>query len=131
MEYQRKKGNRYILPNDIYQKTIWTIRGYYRRQEEMDNIIHESPAPSDGMPRGTAISDIVANKAERREKYLDQNRAIDLALKNVPEEYRQAVWMNTVYREPFIRFCEYSDRSTCGRWKSKFVCEVAERLKII
>lgn len=126
-DYQRKKGNSYRLPKDVYRSTLWTIRGYHRMKDEATAILLESPAPPDGQPRGTATGDEVFSKAARREALLLKVKAIDEALEIVPPEYRRGVWNSVQY---FDAFPIDADRSTYGRWKSRFVYEAANKLKI-
>ena len=125
-EYNRKKG-KYTLPRAVYLATLWQIRDYYRMKEESGAILDESPAPPDGMPKGTTIGDMVFSKAVRRENYISKTRAIEEAFGVIPKEYRRGVWCNIVHREPFPLD---ADRTTYGRWKSRFVYEVAVKLEI-
>ena len=76
-DYQRQKGNRYILPRTLYHQTVWQIRDYYRLKEQADAILEESPPPPDGQPHGTSIGDQVAVKAIRRETMLSTVRVIE------------------------------------------------------
>lgn len=127
-DYQRTKGNKYILPRDVYRSTLWTIRGYQRMKDEADAILFESPAPPDGQPRGTATGDEVASKAIRREQYVRKVKAIDEALEVLPREYRRGVWNSVQY---FDSYPLDADRSTYARWKARFVWEVANKLGIM
>lgn len=128
-DYQRNKNNKYILPTSVYHQTLWVIRDYYRMKEEAEAILHESPGPSDGMPRSTNnISDPNASKAIRRERLIDKVTAIDKALTCLPPEYRQGVWQNIMYYAPMPMD---AGRATYGRWKSRFVWEVANTLKLV
>lgn len=127
-DYQRTRGNKYILPTAVYHQTIWIIRDYYRMQEELDDILLESPAPPDGMPSGgVKISDAVV-KAERREYMLKKVSAIETALKHIPKEYRTGVWENIYKRRAFPNDAA---RATYARWKSLMIYEVATSLKLI
>ena len=127
-DYQRKKNNKYILPYAVYMQTVWIIRDYPRMKEEAQAILEESPPPPDGQPRGTGKGDDVFSKAARREDLLRKTKAIEYALGTVPKEYRFGVWLNVIERRAFPRD---AGRSTYGKWKSRFVFEVAVRLGII
>ena len=127
-DYQRLKNNKYILPRAVYHKTLWQIRDYYRLKEEAEGIIHESPSASDGMPKGTSTSDPVYSKAARREKALHIIRVIDEEKEKIPEEYRRGVWDSIQYGS---RYPDDAHRVTYSKWKSRFVCRVAERLNYI
>lgn len=115
-------NNPYVLPEDVYRQTLWFIRGYYRRQEEANSILEESPAPSDGLPHGSGTSDPVSNKADRRAALTRSNDIIDREREEIPVEYREAVWQNIHFRTPYPVF---ADRHTYGRYKSKLIYLVA------
>ena len=42
-EYQTRKEK--VLPKDIYMVTLHMIRGYYRRKENLEDMIDEGPDP--------------------------------------------------------------------------------------
>lgn len=126
-DYQRVKG-KYILPRTVYNQTIWIIRDYERMCDELNDILLSSPAPPDGMPRGSGNSNEVAAKVEKREKLLGTTLVIESCLKRIPGEYREGVWRNIQCKSPFPLD---ANRSTYVRHKSKFICEVAKKLKII
>lgn len=127
-DYQRKRNNKYILPYAAYHQTVWQIRDYYRLKEEAQAILDESPPPPDGQPKAQNLGDETAQKAARREAYLLKARQIEEALLVVPKEYRRGVWSNVTRFDPYPMD---ADRSTYGRWKSRFVYEVAVRMGII
>lgn len=126
-DYNRRKG-KYILPRAVYLATIWQIRDYYRMKEEASAILDESPPPPDGMPKGTAIGDVVFSKAVRRAEYINKTRAIEETLLIVPKEYRRGVWCNIMRGDPYPMD---ADRSTYTRWKSRYIYECAHRLGIM
>ena len=41
-DYQRQRNNKYLLPNTVYHKTIWTIRDYYRVKESLNSLADTS-----------------------------------------------------------------------------------------
>lgn len=127
-DYQRKVGNKYILPNAVYHQTLWMIRDYYRLKEEANAILVESPPPPDGLPHGSSSGDEVAAKAERREELIAKIRQIDDALELIPIDYRNGVWCNAM---GWDRFPDDADRSTYGRYKSKFIYFVAKNAGLI
>ena len=60
---------KYKLPADLKMRCISLVRGYERMLAEYlaerENIIYESPAPSDGQPRGNQTGDVCFNKTKR------------------------------------------------------------------
>ena len=127
-DYQRRK-DKYILPPAVYHQTLWQIRDYHRLNEEYASVAEESPGPSDGMPRGKGgTSDPTFQKAVKLERIGRIISAIDTAKSMIPPEYREGVWRSVMYREPYPFD---ADRATYGRWKSRFVYAVAEKLNFI
>lgn len=125
-DYQRKTGNKYILPKNLYKQTISQLRDYPRLREMADDILHESAPPSDGQPRGNVcLSDVVAEKAIKRERLMETISIIEEEKEAIEGQYRTGVWNNILYETPLPND---ADRSTYGRHKSKFVYEVARRL---
>lgn len=127
-DYQRQKNNKYILPRALYHQTLWQIRDYYRLQEKAKNILYESPAPPDGMPKGGDIGDEVSTKSIRRELVTDTIRVIEECLKQIPEEYRAGIWNNIQFDAAFP---SDAHRSTYGRYKSMYVYTVAHDLFLL
>lgn len=126
-DYNRKKG-KYILPYSVYHQTLWIIRDYDRMREELHDIATSSPAPPDGLPKGSNISDEVFKKVKKREALYEKVSAIESELKLIPAEYREAVWKNIQTRKPFPLD---AGRATYSRYKSRYIYKVAEKLKII
>lgn len=124
--YQR--GGKYILPGNVYVMTIYMIRDYQRMKDEADAILHRSPAPPDGMPKGTAQVNGVERAAERRETYLRTIRIIDDAMNLIPEEYRKGIWENIQKAKPFPKDAA---RSTYGMWKSRAINHVAKEINFL
>lgn len=126
-DYQRIKNNKYILPRAVYNQTLWRIRDYYRLKEMADDLISNSKS-LDGMPKGYGISDQTSQAAEKRERYLSDVKVIEDVLKSIPDEYQKGVWNGIMFGEPYP---VDADRSTYGRYKSKFIFKVATRFGLI
>lgn len=127
-DYQRKKHTKYIIDRVVYQKTIWVIRDYYRLKDICDSLIEESPEPNFNKVQSTnKITNQTENIVMKRDKYITQVKVIENALLSIPEEYRKGIWNNIMYNAAYPI---YADRSTYGRWKSKFIYQVAKYLEI-
>ena len=126
-DYHPKKG-KYILPTSVYHQTIWIIRDYDRIVSELSDMMLASPAPPDGQPKGSSISDEVFAKTKRRDEYTAKKLAIEHGLEKVPEEYRRGVWDNIQMRKAFPHD---AGRSTYSKWKSRFIYEVAVKMNFI
>lgn len=127
-DYQRMKNNKYLLPGAVYHTALWIIRDYDRMVAEANDILLESPSPSDGMPRGGRLVDEVQAKADKRAGYLRKTTAIEQAMKRIPDEYQRGVWENITKRKAFPKD---ASRSTYSRNKSKLVYHVAKNLELI
>lgn len=126
--YQRRKNNKYILPTAVYNQTIWCIRDFYRMQEEMDDILVETPAKEEGMPSSGALGNEVESKVFKRMPLFEKVRNIEEALKEIPEEYQKGVWDNVQHGTAYPLD---AGRATYSRYKSKFIHSVAVRMGFI
>ena len=127
--YQRQKNNKYILPTAVYNHTIWQIRDYKRLKEALTLIPQKSPAPPDGMPKAQGYTgDPTYEKVLKMEDIRRVTDAIEEELLLIPPEYRKGVWESIQERK---KFPDDADRSTYGRYKSRYVYGVAIRLNYI
>ena len=125
-DYQRKK-TKYILPNAVYNKTIWTIRDYHRVKDEVETMIAVGGGNNDGPPSG-APGDPTFRLAVKYADYVDIVNAIETAKENIPQEYSEGIWNNIQYG---VRYPRDAERSTYGHIKSRFVYEVAINLHFV
>ena len=128
-DYRRKKQTKYILPSAVYHKTLWTIRDYYRLKESAADCLTTPAIKYDSEKvQKSNTNDQVFETVLKREKYVEITLAIDKALNEIPPEYRKGVWENIQKRKAYPLD---ADRTTYGRYKSKFIYRVAEKLKYI
>lgn len=129
-DYQRQRNNKYLLPNTVYHKTIWTIRDYYRVKESLNSLADTSAgiAYDRDKVQTSDNPDTVFNAALRYGDAKHIIESIDTARANMPKEYQQGVWNNILFH---TRFPIDADRSTYGRVKSKFIFDVAECMGFI
>lgn len=129
-DYQRKINNRYKLPKAIYHQTLWIIRDYERIKKELENSLTCSNSDSDinFFIKTNYVGNPVLNKVIKRDRYINYVTIIEKSLDIIPSEYQKGVWDNiTKYKAYPLD----ADRSTYGRYKSKFIYEVAERFDLI
>lgn len=129
-DYQRKINNRYKLPKAIYHQTLWIIRDYERIKRELENSLTCSNSSSDinFFIKTNYVGNPVLNKVIKRDRYINYVTIIEKSLDIIPSEYQKGVWDNiTKYKAYPLD----ADRSTYGRYKSKFIHEVAERFDLI
>lgn len=127
-DYQRTKFTKYKLGRELYNKTLWRIRDYNRLKDVANSLIDASPDPRQPQSKTNKITDTVSDIVAKREKYIKEIDVIDKCLELIPQEYRKGIWNNIMYNEPYPI---YADRSTYGRWKSKFIYDVAQKLEIV
>ena len=103
-DYQRQKNNKYILPSALYHQIIWQIRDYYRLKEEYESIpaMGRSVTDYDGMPHGSPSFDAMDKKIIRMDKLKQVIDIVETEKESIPEEYRQAVWNNILYRTAYV-----------------------------
>ena len=129
-DYQRKINNRYKLPRAIYHQTLWIIRDYERVKRQLENTLNCSNSNKDinSFIQTNRTSNPVLNEVIKRDKYFNYVKIIEKSLNVIPTEYQEGVWDNiTKYKAYPLN----ADRSTYGRYKSKFIHEVAERFDLI
>ena len=100
-----------------------------RAQEEAEAAI-TATGQSDGMPRGTDVSDPTAKKAINLERDLAIINLIETEKSLMPEPYQTAVWNNIQHGMPYPLDAG-ATRVTFSRWKSRYVFKIAEGLKKI
>lgn len=129
-DYQRKINNRYKLPKAIYHQTLWIIRDYERVKRQLENALNCSNSNKDinSFIQTNRTSNPILNEVIKRDKYFNYVKIIEKSLNVIPTEYQKGVWDNiTKYKAYPLN----ADRSTYGRYKSKFIHEVAERFDLI
>ena len=127
-EYQRLKQTKYILPRAVYHTALWRIRDYYRIKKLAEDLTNLSSPILDCMPKSNITSDSVAKAVIKREKFIISIKLIDDSLKEIPQEYRMGVWNNIQFGQAYPLD---ASRATYGRYKSKFIYKVAEKLNLI
>jgi len=139
--YQKKKGNPYLLPHNLYMRTLYIIKDYDRMRDEYQNILHGSPPPNiitgkdihgnevgEFGGRGSGTSNPAQDKALNLAMVSDELHAVEQAIRMIPEEYRQGVFQNIRYGTPYPEVAHYN---TWRNWKRKFIWGVAQRLHFI
>lgn len=124
-DYQKSKNNPYYLRRTLYRRMLLLVRDYNAMKTEWEGILEESPAPSDGMPRGSGTSDPTLTAAVRRERLGEQIKAVDNALAAIPPEYQKGIWWHAAQG---AYFPEVAALSTWKRWNARFLFEIAKNL---
>ncbi len=125
-DYQRKKNNPYRLPHNLYMRVLYLVRDYERLQAIRREILLESPSP-DGTPH-SGIGSPTEGKALRMYAIGQECDAVERALAAVPAEYRRGILANICRRAPYP---SDAGSETYGRWRRKFLYQVAKNLHLI
>lgn len=113
---------KYGLTNNLRLQTTWFIRGHEERLAEYRSLAWQS-VEQDGQPKSTAPSDPTGIKAIRAARLSDDIHAVELALEQLPDFYREPVYANVVHRRPWPIG---ADRATFYRYRRVFIHHVAK-----
>lgn len=108
----------YVLPRTLYHKTQWLIRDYERLKAEYETAGDISAVNYDGMPHGSEAGNPTLRNALKRAEIGSDLKAIDAALRRIPEEYRAGVFESIVYRK---RYPDTAGINTWKRWRQRFI----------
>ena len=123
----QSKGQRY-LPTTVRNRVIWLIRDSERLQQEADDLLTVASGLSPQIRSKGGHGDPVFRAVKKREKNLKRLKAIQDALQDIPEEYREGVFRSIRDRDPYP---QDADRSTYSRHKQKLIYDIAVRLSYI
>ena len=62
-DYQLIRKNKLRIPHDVYMQVRYKIEGYERLKQERDEVYAASPAPPDGLPKGSQLGNPTEHKA--------------------------------------------------------------------
>lgn len=125
-DYQRQKNNEFKLPQTLYRRVLAVIRDYDRERKEIDEILYSTPSHdsvSSGVP-----SKPTESTAIRILRYQADVDAVEMALTEIPHEYREGVLDNIRYGDNFPIFAHYN---TWIKWKQRYIYGVAVRLELV
>lgn len=128
-DYQPKK-NKYSIPQDAYNTTLWIIRGYHRFVDIVrfeSNTMKAIEYDKDHV-QASPDSDVTFRAAVKIADCKEKINAIETARDHIPCEYRQGVWENVLYHN---RYPDDAAESTYSSYRSRFIREVADLLDIV
>lgn len=122
--YQRKKDNPYLLPHNLYMRTIYLIKDYDRLKQQEKELSRISISVCfDDMPKAKyKFGSGVENSAVRLAEIGAEIKAIEDALETIPEFFRKPIMDNIKYGN---RYPLGADERTFRRYKQRFIYEVA------
>lgn len=119
------------MHSETARLTIQLIRNYDRFKEKAEALLAKDMGiRTDGQKTTASVkADPTAATAESREKLLEEIRAIDEAINQIPEEYRKVVWAWVKEGRPLytIDGSQYASERTWYEYKRRFVTAVARR----
>lgn len=104
--YMLRSFDSYILPREVYYQCIWLIKDMERLQDLKRDV-------------GRSSVGIAATKR------LD---AIDRALEELPDVYREPMIRNIINKEEFP---ETAHENTWRKWKQLFIYQLAVNLELV
>lgn len=116
---------RHTIPKAVYYQCIWIVKDMdrLRRLEAACSIKTQNGDPVFFVDEDEVIRDIdVLSEAEQKLGHIRK------ALNAIPEEYRQSTIDNIVYNIPLA---DTAHENTWRRWRSLFIKELAQNLKLI
>lgn len=122
-DYQRTKNNPYRLPHELYMRVLYLVRDYARIKAAREDILYGTPERSGAPIRGHGSP--TENKALQLYALGNECDAVDNAFAVIPKEYRKGVWENIVHRAPYP---SDADTETYGRWRRRFLYQIAKNL---
>ena len=132
-DYQYKRRNQYWMPEERYKMALAYARQYPRLCRMRDDLLHGAPNKADtaSAPKGVK-SDPTAQRGINLAKIDDALSVIDKALAKLPQEYRQAILDNVLFKLPswHVAGKYHIGEATVRRWRARFLWEVAEGAKI-
>ena len=116
------------IPQDVYYRCIWLVRGRRRLQdlaEMSDDTLQASVSASemeDDHSDAAIVSEAVIRQAER------DLESISNALERIPGAYREGILSNIADKEPFG---DMAHPNTWKKWKQEFIYQLAKQLHLI
>ena len=130
---QLTTNNPYTLPDDIFIRIVYLIKGYDRMKAEYQAILDSSP-PTISETQVTIYDKKQVNpteaKAIKLSKLSDEIYVIEQAQQAIPVMYRKGVFENIVYGTQY----PIPDRRRRSEWdknKAKYIYTVAEILHLV
>lgn len=131
-EWQQTRFKEFVMPDAVYYQSIWAVRDLRR----MENRIREIDRDVSPSYDGSLVSDRCRDFSSKRptekkamEKILLQTKikAIQRALYQVPEAYRDCVLNNVAFRKE-----SFSCNPKIWKiWKQRFLYNVAKNLSLM
>lgn len=142
--YQTKKNNPYYIPHNVYMQVLYKIKDYERLKQEQREILHASPPPLDGMPRGKGVGDPTMAKAVRLANLSRQIEAIEESMAEMTGRWSGRVYegfdcYKAFFNEAYFNYMHIREdesdagpsRRTWNNFKSQLSIRIAQKLQLI
>ena len=131
---QPTKNNYYHLPKTLYNRVLYTIRDYDRLKQSKSEI----NLNSGNVPYEKVDSNHIGNPTEDKAitlcKIDEDIKAIDFALKRIPEEYATPIFDNIRYGPSCLNWVQnkdYASKNTWSMYRVRFIYNVAKNLNLL
>lgn len=120
-------GNVYRgIPKPVRQQCVWVIRDYDRLSKLAKlGVEHSRFGPYEIVLYGDEKRGLIP--ASVVENAMFKVNCINLAMEDIPVEYRRGVLSNIMTHE---KFSDHADRKTWVRWRDKFIKNLAIKLEL-
>lgn len=124
------------IPTDIYRQCVAIAKSYYtmlRRRREQEEMILYGSSFNDGQPRGRAVGNPTARKAERLIAAKERNewkiRAVEQAWCRMVDETAREFVKKNLFEGVMMKYIDLPmSIRTMKRTRSQFIRYVAEEL---
>ncbi|MBR3705818.1 MAG: hypothetical protein IKM19_02505 [Firmicutes bacterium] len=134
-DYQQKKLKSYVMPQPVYRQALWAVKDLDRlkirlKELKADAYVlggYDMTMPAAGYGTGR-VCDSTGSKAVEIAHLSRRIEAIENALMQVPERYREGIMARMTQDDPYNE--ETAHINSWRRWQQVFLYYVAHNLKI-
>ncbi|MBQ1959533.1 MAG: hypothetical protein II354_03800 [Firmicutes bacterium] len=134
-DYQQKKLKGYVLPQPVYRQALWAVKDLERMKMRLKELKadayvlggYDMSLPALGYGTGR-VCDVTGSKAVAIAHLSRRIEAIENALLEIPERYREGIMNRLTADAPYNE--EAAHINSWRRWQQVFIFYVAINLQI-
>lgn len=133
-DYQLKKDCGYLLPQTVFKQAVWAVKDLPRlkeRYEQLKSSAYVIGSHSMLLEAGinSNLSDVTADNAIELVNISNRIKAIEDAIPNIPEKYREGVVLHLTNDVQYDEL--YANIKTWRKWQQIFIYHCAVNLMLI
>ena len=133
-DYQLMREKSYVLPQTVYRQALYAVKDLERLRRKLSFLKEDAGSvrsrdPKTMMSEGGFVSDLTGDRASEIVNTEAKIKAIEEAMKKVPEKYRHGLEERLVNDVPYSNF-GYSI-NTWKKWQQIFIYHVAVNLGLL